>query len=202
MDKIRSEKNKIVKELQGVAAKISLTRDDNFKGNKKIEELRATEQKINQIRTVKNEMERKLGRIEGMIEIEEKKKEEKAEIVEISQLEIKGIINEIHTSINEAMAVKDIAEIRPILERIKNILGKFNKEKSRDEDSFEIESLKKDQKEILLEMKKIEDKETEIDKAIEVLNLAEKNGVVFRSDEQGIVSQILAPAPATTAKKK
>ena len=113
-------------------------------------------------------MERKLGRIEGMIEIEEKKKEEKAEIVEISQLEIKGIINEIHTSINEAMAVKDIAEIRPILERIKNILGKFNKEKSRDEDSFEIESLKKDQKEILLEMKKIEDKETEIDKAIEV----------------------------------
>ena len=37
--------------------------------NKKIEELRTVEQKINSIRSVKNEMERKLGRIEGMIEV-------------------------------------------------------------------------------------------------------------------------------------
>ncbi len=38
-----------------------------------------------------------------------------------------------------------------------------------------------------------------LDKAIETLNLAEKNGVVFRPEEQSVIAQILAPTPTTTA---
>jgi hypothetical protein len=45
------------------------------KGNKKIEELRIVEQKINSLRGAKGELERKLGRIEGMLESRENKVE-------------------------------------------------------------------------------------------------------------------------------
>ena len=68
------ERNKITKELKEVAEKISESEDDNgATGNQKIEELRVVEQKINEVRAVKSEMERKLGRIEGMLEAKENK---------------------------------------------------------------------------------------------------------------------------------
>ncbi len=63
------ERQKISSELKSVAAKISGTEDANSaKGNKKIEELKIVEQKLNEIRGQKSEIERKLGRIEGMLE--------------------------------------------------------------------------------------------------------------------------------------
>ncbi|MES3031882.1 MAG: AAA family ATPase [Patescibacteria group bacterium] len=66
---LSDEKSKLKTELTSVAGKISLTEDaDGAKGNQKIEELRTFEQKLNEIRGIKSEMERKLGRIEGMIE--------------------------------------------------------------------------------------------------------------------------------------
>jgi chromosome segregation protein len=66
------EKNKILHELKEIGSKISETEDENsLKNNPKIEELREIEKKINEIRTVKNDIERKLGRIEGMLELKE-----------------------------------------------------------------------------------------------------------------------------------
>lgn len=63
------EKNKILSELQNIAPKISDDESDNSaKGNKKIEELKVVEQKLNKIRGLKSELERKLGRIEGILE--------------------------------------------------------------------------------------------------------------------------------------
>ncbi len=63
------ERKKITDELKNVVSKISHTEDDNSaKGNKKIEELKSVEQTMNSVRAAKGEMERKLGRIEGMIE--------------------------------------------------------------------------------------------------------------------------------------
>src|SRR3989338_7156732 len=63
------ERNKIWSELKEVDNKISLTEDNSsVKGDKKIEELKIVEQKLNSLRTLKSELERKLGRTEGMIE--------------------------------------------------------------------------------------------------------------------------------------
>lgn len=39
----------------------------------------------------------------------------------------------------------------------------------------------------------------QMSKAVETLNLAEKNGVVFRAEEQSTIAQILAPEPAAAA---
>jgi len=65
---LSAEKSKITNELKNVVGKISSTEESNVGGSKKIEELRVIEKKINEIRGLKSEMERKLGRIEGMIE--------------------------------------------------------------------------------------------------------------------------------------
>jgi chromosome segregation protein len=66
---LTAERNKIEIELKEVTGKISITLENgSVSGNKKIEELKALEQKINSIRLNKNELERKLGRTEGMIE--------------------------------------------------------------------------------------------------------------------------------------
>ncbi len=71
---LSSEKNNLLKELGEVNAKISSTEEANSsEGNKKIDELRALEKRINEIRSLKNELERKLGRIEGMLEAKEHK---------------------------------------------------------------------------------------------------------------------------------
>ncbi len=68
------EKNSILAELEKVNGKISDTEESSStKGNQKIEELRVLEKRINEVRSQKNELERKLGRIEGMLEAKEHK---------------------------------------------------------------------------------------------------------------------------------
>jgi len=73
---LSKEKEKISEELKIVSGKISQTEDSNSpKQNAKIEELKNVEREINSIRATKGEMERKLGRIEGMLESKENKVE-------------------------------------------------------------------------------------------------------------------------------
>ena len=69
-----AEHQRLGRELAEVGGKIKSSEvRDNEQGGKKIEELRAIEQKINTIRGEKNELERKLGRIEGQILAGERK---------------------------------------------------------------------------------------------------------------------------------
>jgi len=165
------ERNAFEKELDTVNSKISATKDSNeAQYNPKIEELRSVEQKMNSIHSLKSEMGRKLGRIEGIIEMEERRAEQKSEVVEISQEEVKNIIDEINSSIDLAFLKESISEIKPILERIKNILKKFTPETNDNSGhNLEIEKLKKNQSEILAEIEGIENKEKEIEKTIEIL---------------------------------
>ncbi|OGI63343.1 hypothetical protein A2818_01360 [Candidatus Nomurabacteria bacterium RIFCSPHIGHO2_01_FULL_40_12] len=68
------ERNKISHELEDLASKIADNEEmDSVRGNKKIEELKIVEQKLNENRAAKSEIERKLGRIEGMLEAKENK---------------------------------------------------------------------------------------------------------------------------------
>ncbi|MEK7105775.1 MAG: AAA family ATPase, partial [Patescibacteria group bacterium] len=154
------EKNKISIELKEVAGKISATEEENStEGSKKIDELRTHEKKINEIRSIKNDMERKLGRIEGMIEMEEHRARQAPEAVVMSEVEVKSILSEVNSSIEEAISKDDVREIRGILERIKIILNRFNKNKEVKENFTESLELKKTRQEILIEMDKIDREE-------------------------------------------
>ena len=180
---LSSERNKLSNELKNVTGKISIVENNDplrhsdtsplirgRQGGGKIEELRKIEEGLNSLRGVKSEIERKLGRIEGMVEMEERRKEQKSLFIEISQEEIKAIISEINNSIDLAFLKESIEEIRPVLESIKNILKKFSQnDKDESSHNLEIEKLKKTQQAILEEMKGIESKEKEIAKSIEIL---------------------------------
>ena len=68
-ESLSTESKKLGSELASVNEKISLTEDNSSsEGNKKIEDLRIIEQRINSLRSSRGELERKLGRIEGILE--------------------------------------------------------------------------------------------------------------------------------------
>ncbi len=69
-----ADKNRISGELKDLASKISENRDEgNEPENQKVTEIKNLELKISEIRNLRGEMERKLGRIEGMLESKENK---------------------------------------------------------------------------------------------------------------------------------
>lgn len=69
---LSKEKTEIQAELQNINTKISDT-EDKKEESKKITELRGIEQKLNEIRREKAELDRKLGRIEGILELKANK---------------------------------------------------------------------------------------------------------------------------------
>src|SRR3989344_4571051 len=125
---LATEKAHISKEIKNVEGHIASIEDGTSqKENEKIEELRTFERKSNEIRATKGEIERKLGRIEGMIEVEERRAEEKAEVIALSPEEVKTIIGDINVAVDEALNKNNTTDIKPILLRIKDILNKFHK---------------------------------------------------------------------------
>jgi chromosome segregation protein len=68
------ERHKLTLELEEINVKIRATEDSgNTEANVKVDELRTVEQKLNAARGAKGELERKLGRIEGILEARENK---------------------------------------------------------------------------------------------------------------------------------
>ena len=71
---LSAEREKLSSELKSVVGKISAVESGRAaEGEGKIEELRILEQKINSLRGKKNDLERQVGRMEGMIESKENK---------------------------------------------------------------------------------------------------------------------------------
>jgi chromosome segregation protein len=169
---LEKEKQAIVSELHGVVSKINTTEGGHLgQNNKKIDELRSVEKNIHEVRSLLNELERKLGRIEGMIEMEEMRKDVEPETVVISQDELRGIVDEVNSSIEEALNRENISEIRSILERIKNILNKFNKNKNEQKHFIENPELKNSRQNLLNEIENIKEKEEKMREAARVLRL-------------------------------
>lgn len=198
-----SEKHKVSSELENVKEKISKVSEIEKRGESKKEtELKILETKISEIRTVKNEIERKLGRIEGMIEMEERRKEKIPEITIKNPEEIKEIFDEINLEIEGAITEENIAEIKIILLRIKDILKSFKQQEKNKENyspDLEIENLKKNQQNILIEMQNIEKEEEKIYEKIEIfkkeineenqtLHIKEKERFDFRVRYQELTS--------------
>ncbi len=198
-----AERSKISSEIEIILPKISDTETvESVKGNEKIGELKRVEQKLNEIRGLKSEMERKLGRIEGMIDMEERRAEQSKEVVEISQEEVRNIISEINNSIDEAISKNNVEDVKPILERIKNILNKFspsNKENANNHAA--VDNLKQNQQEIMGEMQAMGSKErefgglieslkVEINKEMEALRDLEKEKFKFKVRHQELTSAL------------
>lgn len=70
---LSTKKNKITSELRGIVSQIDREEKTADKENKKILELEQAEREINELHVEKNELGRKLGRVEGMLESKESK---------------------------------------------------------------------------------------------------------------------------------
>jgi len=175
---LSGEKSKIKKELENISGKISATEDNNsLKGNKKIDELRAVEQKINSVRALKSEMERKLGRIEGMIEAKQNRVKISGrcptcgkELGEISKEQIENKQN----SEKELEDLKDsqahtLSQMQKSEEEEKKLLHSI--ETLKEEISKEMEALRDLEKEKF----QFKVKQQELTSALEVVNIKEAN---------------------------
>ncbi len=173
-----SQKSEISQELSAIGDRIAdLDGNEEGKESEKEKELKLLEVKISGIRNVKSEIERKFGRIEGMIEMEERRSKRHPEAVSRGPEEIKSFVGEMNMVLNEAMKSREISEIRPILEKIKIILQKFG-EKEEDianPSNSELGELRKNQAEISIEFSKIDNEEKKllekINKLKEEINL-------------------------------
>ena len=170
---LAKEKTSVAKEIKSIDQHIASIEDGTSqKENEKIEELRNSERKSNEIRATKGEIGRKLGRIEGMIEVEERQAEEKAEVIALSPEEVKTIIGDINVAVDEALNKNNTTDIKPILLRIKDILNKFHKRSENQQKlgyEVEINNLKNTRDTVLTEIKKIEAEENKIAEKIESL---------------------------------
>ncbi|MFZ2072235.1 MAG: AAA family ATPase [Minisyncoccia bacterium] len=171
-----SEKNKISSEIESIAGKISEGGDSNIiMESAKAEELRTLERKVSEIRGVKGEIERKLGRIEGMIEMEERRTEKpvKSENVSIPREELETFLKETNEYLEEVMYIDVLENVAPLLGKIRDILNKFSRhfkiEETGNIDNSQLNDLKNTQQEILAEMQKIQDEERKIAESVEVL---------------------------------
>jgi chromosome segregation protein len=202
---LSSERQKISSELENVKEKISKVEEINSKGESlKEKELKDLEKKINEIHIVKNEIERKLGRIEGMIEMEERRKDKTPEVLIKNPEEIKAIFDEINSEIEMAVVEENIAEIKIILLRIKDILKSFKQQEVNEKNpslNSEAENFKKEHQEILVQMQNIENEKKkifekiiilkkEINQESEALHTREKEKFDFRVKNQELMSSL------------
>jgi len=174
---LAQEKNKVSRELSDIASKISEDGDIVSKEESiKAQELKKLEEKFYEIRRVKSEIERKLGRIEGMIEMEEKRmqKPKLADNISVPREELEAFLRESNEYLEEAMYIDVLENVAPLLGKIKDILNRFAKnfrEEGPIDRSSQVEDLKSTQAEVLVEMQKIEEEEKRLVGAIDLLKV-------------------------------
>lgn len=183
------EKSKISNELESLSEKIKQIEDISVViENPKVSEIKNLEKKIYEIRSLKGEIDRKLGRIEGMIEMEERRlqqtpKEKKHESVILSFKEAEDFVTEMNTYIDDAMTKSEVSEVFPILNRIKESLKRFSPAELAENDfnasihvvednssaKIELERLQKTREEILVELHKMQEEEDKVKSVVENL---------------------------------
>jgi chromosome segregation protein len=176
--RLSAEGNEIKSELKDINSKIRSTEDTREeKGNEKIDKLRIVEKKVNEIRAQKNEMERKLGRIEGMLELKENKIK-LAGRCPLCGSEIKEMhVEQIEKNKNEET---ELAELKNSQAEILAEMGNLEKE-----DKIGIQSIEKLKEEINKEMETLRDlerekfsfkvRQQELSSAFELVNIKEEN---------------------------
>jgi chromosome segregation ATPase len=173
---LSTEKNKISKELASIGGKIGDEKsEDSAEENKNKEELKNLERKITEIRNLKSEVERKLGRIEGMLEMQGKSPNEphKSGSISVPEDELHNFLTEAHEYLEEAMYMDVLENIAPILRKIKDILDRFARTagsaSSKPNAPKDFSALENTKKEIMAEMEKLGDEEKKIAHEIEIL---------------------------------
>lgn len=188
---LTNQKSIIVSEINEISNKISDTESNiSSEENKKVEDLRNFERKISEIRQVRGEMERKLGRIEGMIEMEERRveKPQLSQNISVPREELESFLKEANEYLEEAIYMDVLENIAPLLGKIRDILNRFYKHFGDDakidvtNNRSQLEELKNTQRDISIEIGKIIDEEKNLYEVIN--NLKNEISIVVESGRE------------------
>jgi chromosome segregation protein len=178
-----------------------LQKQNNEKQTENIysKEISESENKVSAIRNAKNELIRKLGRIEGIIEgIEHqfsKVKEVKSKVIE--EIEWRNFISDISARIDEALKIEDLPRVIDALKNIKSRLNELeNKDAGGDknislEDNVEYKEMQKTKEDIVNEIEKTQKEEEEVLDNISDLKQKEQNNLASYRDSERILYELL-----------
>ena len=163
-------------------------------------EIEENENKVSSIRGTKNELVRKLGRIEGIIEGIEHQytrvKETKNKV--IGETEWREFISDISIRIDEAIKIENLQNIIDALKNIKTQLGEFfdNKDKSEVEnisldDNAEYKEVIKTKEDIVKEIEETQNNEREILNIISGLKQKEQENQASYRDGERVLYELL-----------
>lgn len=124
---LKNEKGTLEQNLKQVSERLLLVenkQDDSFEVNKnrEIEDLAA---KISKIREEKDVLARALGKLDGLIEIEEEKTKSGEKIISLKGGELNSFIDEVHDGLDSVLRAEDISKIPAVVVSIKDKLSAF-----------------------------------------------------------------------------
>ena len=125
---VNSEKNVLTQKLSDVTKRleslkvIPVNNSFEIEKNKEIDDIQT---KINEMRSMKDDLSRQLGKIEGLIEIEEAKANEDEKVISIKNKEFNEFIDNIHSSIDDVISKKNFEDVATNLKSIKDFLSSF-----------------------------------------------------------------------------
>ena len=181
-------------------------KDNNNVENEYSNKIKDEESKLLDLRRQKDELTRKLGRVEGVIEGIEREinrsQEREQRVIEASEWQ--SIIDHISEQIDQALKLEDISEITSILKELKhkiksiNNLGTENKLDEKIEKEYEEMKSVKDS--IIGELENITNKEKSILSVISDLREKEKEIEVNLRENERVLYELLGHKNETTSK--
>ncbi len=188
------------KEIQSIELSISNLKKDkneNSVENEHSKQIREEESKLVNLRSSKDELTRKLGRIEGVIEgieREIKRVEEKEErVVDIKEWQ--SIVDHISDRIDQALQLEDLSQITDILKDLKskiksiNSIGKENKiDEKIEKEYLEMKTIKDS---ILSDLEKITNQEKSVLSVISDLREKEKEIELSLRENERVFYELL-----------
>lgn len=160
---LNDERSVIGQELSSVQAVLaSLATEGGDRESANISELKNLEQKIADIRRIKGELERKLGRVEGLMESEERRALRVVESpsVTITREEFEVFRNDTDAYLSDALQASDLSTLANLVNKIKDIFDRFAKLFEGEKtvyDTTELENLKQSAKAVAIELSTLEE---------------------------------------------
>ncbi len=187
--KLNIEKGSIANDLKGIQDLLASMVTGEEKESENIAELKSIENKVAEIRRLKGELERKIGRIEGLIESEERRALRVVEspTVVVSREDFESFKNETNAYLDDALKTTDTTALVTLVQKVKNIFDKFSKLFETEKpvyDTTELESLKQNAKEVNIELLKLDEEKQKLETQAEVFRAKIKSEMDALRDKE------------------
>jgi len=205
--KLKTEGENLKNDLAHVREELAKLSTQNEKAeSQNIIELKNLENKITETRRLRGELERKLGRLEGLIEAEERKLHapSQAGSVTVDREEFEQFRREANEYLEEAAHMDILENVIPLIHKIQDIFDRFAKFFESDvpvKNVAELEGFRASAEEVNKELEKLENERTSLEaeaeilrgkirEEMEALRAGEREKFVFEVKQQEISSAL------------